>query len=179
MNNWSRPALKTLINKPNLVGAEIGVDSGENALYILTYLDIKKLYLIDIWKGYNGLNGHGVIGNNDIAENCFNQARERLKDYNNKIVWIRDYSTKAVKLIDDEELDFVYIDGNHRYEYVKEDIIAYYPRVKIGGLVSGHDFKEDEPGVEKAVREILIDKQKETVYKQNWDWWTIKKGIYA
>jgi len=167
---WDRPALRSLIGKDNLVGAEIGVDSGTNALNILKYLDITKLYLIDVWKGYSRLNGSGVIGDDLIAQKCFERARNLLKDYNDKIVWIRDYSENAHKLIRDEELDFIYIDGNHRYEWVKRDIELYFPKVKIGGLVAGHDYKSEEPGVKRAVEEFFGKNYEQS----NWDWWEVR-----
>jgi len=170
MREWDRPALKTLVGKPNLIGAEIGVDSGRNALNILKYLDVTKLYLIDIWKGYNGLDGSGVIGDNENAERCFQCARNLLRDYNDKIVWIRDYSENAHKLIRNKELDFIYIDGNHRYEWVKRDIELYFQKVKIGGLVAGHDYKSGEPGVKKAVEEFFGKNYE----RSNWDWWEVR-----
>ena len=52
--------------------------------------------------------------------------------------------------------DFLYIDGNHRYEAVKSDLINYYPRVKKGGIISGHDYEfEGTPDVKKAVDEFF------------------------
>jgi len=180
MKEWDRPALKTLVGKPNLIGAEIGVDSGGNALNILKYLDITKLYLIDVWKGYSDnknkeLNGDGVIGDDLIAQKCFEHARNSLKDYNDKIVWIQDYSENAYKLIRDKELDFIYIDGNHRYEWVKRDIELYYSKVKIGGLVAGHDYKlQYKNDVIKAVHEFF-EPLKKQIYVQIWDWWSYKE----
>jgi len=174
MENFDRPALKSLIGKKDLVGAEIGVDSGINANHILQNLDIKKLYLIDVWAVYGNMCGSGVIPTNDKADECFKYARNLLKDYKDKIVWVRDYSWNAGRLIGNGELDFVYIDANHRYEYVKKDIELYYPKVKLGGLIAGHDFKGGEPGVKKAVEEFckLLNKK---AFIGNWDWW-VKKG---
>lgn len=68
-------------------------------------------------------------------------------------------STEAAKLYEDKSLDFVFIDANHRYEYVKEDIFAWTPKIKLGGLIAGHDYNHGElPGVTKAVNEIFGNK---------------------
>jgi hypothetical protein len=53
----------------------------------------------------------------------------------------------------DNSLDFVFIDAAHDYENVKADIIAWLPKIKVGGVISGHDYQH-EP-VRKAVYEIL------------------------
>ena len=189
-------ALNTLVNKSNLVGAEIGVGTGINALSILENLDIKRLYLIDPYADFftvvsesdridkNGVvkTSRRIVFNNmkyphihiDSNSFCKEGAIETVKEYSDKIIWIYDISSEAVNKIYDNELDFVYIDGNHKYEYVKQDIILYRDKVKKGGLVSGHDFDRDY--VEKAVREVV----KENIYygksnsRANLDWWYIK-----
>ena len=56
----------------------------------------------------------------------------------------------AVKFFDDKSLDFVYIDGNHEYSYVMEDLIFWFEKVKINGIMAGHDFGNRE-GVYSAV----------------------------
>ena len=67
-------------------------------------------------------------------------AKKVLKKYGNKVKFIRAFSEKAAKLIEDNSLDFAYIDGNHQYEFVKKDIELYYPKVKKGGIVGGDDY---------------------------------------
>lgn len=60
-----------------------------------------------------------------------------------------------------DSLDLVFIDGNHDYESVKEDIQLQIPKLKSGGLLAGHDYHLEEdcsPGVKRAVDELLKDK---------------------
>ena len=159
-----RPALNILKDKSNIVGAEIGVGGGANALSILELLDIKRLYLIDQYLPYRGLKYHGVWPENTNPKEIKENAIKYLAQYNDKIVWIFKLSEDAVNDID-ELLDFVYIDGNHRYEYVKKDIELYLPIIKKGGLICGHDFKH-EGGVTQAVREMFTD-----FGFSEWDWW--------
>ena len=167
-----RAVVKNLRNRSNLIGAEIGVGGSVHALQMLKHLDIKRLYLIDPYISY-GPGMHGVFANNDVALKIKKIAQEVLEPFYDKveIVWIFEYSDKAAIKIQDEELDFVYIDGNHRYEYIKKDIELYYPKVKKGGLISGHDYKKNEPGVIKAVHESFASKK---ITTDGWEWWVVK-----
>lgn len=151
----SRPALKTLIGKKDLVGAEIGVRFGCNSLRMFNFLDIKQLYLIDKRK--------------------LPEAISNLEDYKDKVVWLIGKSSEVYKSISDNSLDFVYIDGNHTYEYVKADILLYFPKVKMDGLISGHDYKDFAVGraVMRAVKEMFGDEI--NVNPPWWDWWVNKK----
>lgn len=165
-----RPSFKNLIGKYDLVGVEIGVDSGENAERILTNLSIKKLYLIDPWCGYEDLDGHGVIGDDENAERCYQHTVKVMEPFGDKVEIIRAFAESAAPLLPDE-LDFVYIDGNHRYKWVLLDIERYYPKIKLYGQIAGHDFKGGEPGVKKAVEKFFGD----NYAQRNWDWWHLKE----
>jgi hypothetical protein len=137
------------------VGAEIGVERGKFANHLLKNNPQLKLYGIDAWKTYKNYDGLPDISQERLSY-YYKEARERLKSYNIQLV--QDLSINAVKRFADESLDFVYIDANHRYEFVTEDIQAWSKKVKKGGMVAGHDYldnpKEDiNYGVKKAVDE--------------------------
>ena len=80
------------------------------------------------------------------------------------------YSNDIVKKFQDGWLDFVYIDANHQYEYVLEDIKLWTPKVKKGGVIGGHDY-HSSAGVKQAVNEVYKD-----FYQEKEDWWVIKNG---
>lgn len=82
-------------------------------------------------------------------------------------------SKDAINIIPNE-LDFVYIDGNHDYEYVKEDINIWYSKVKEGGIIGGNDFDAGHFGVVRAVLEF-VEKNNLTLYGDIFDWWIIKE----
>jgi hypothetical protein len=166
-----RPFVKFLKGRKNLVGAEIGVEGGRNAKIMFEELDIKHLYLIDIFDTYLGMDDHGVLCSTEVGKACYNGTVYNLRDYMDRITLIVDFSEFAVDKIK-EELDFVYIDGNHRYEYVKKDINLYYPKIKIGGVIGGHDFKYAEKGVVVAVAEFFF---RTGFQYESWDWWAEKK----
>ena len=67
---------------------------------------------------------------------------------------IRLKSTEAVEMYEDRSLDFIFIDGSHEYEDVKEDLSVWYSKVKRGGTIAGHDYTT-YPGVKKAVDEFF------------------------
>lgn len=168
-NSWlsDRPVFKLLLDRRDLIGCEIGIGGGANARNMLEYLDIKRLYLVDQYLPYENLKYHGVWATKEEAEKVKKVALEYLDGYKDKIVWIHSLSKEAVCLID-EQLDFVYIDGNHRYEYVKMDIELYLPKVKKGGIICGHDFNHED-GVNKAVLELFGN----DFSHSKWDWWKI------
>jgi hypothetical protein len=72
----------------------------------------------------------------------------------NKIKTIVSLTDEAAQYFDDSSVDVVFVDGGHSYEVVKADILAWLPKVKKGGIISGHDFNAWQ-GVNKAVTEIF------------------------
>jgi len=145
-------------NKQNMIGVEIGVHRASNAENFLNGLDIKKLYLVDIF-------------DNHFIEQL---ARKNLKKYDPKTVFIKDTSENAVKDIP-ANLDFVYIDGNHKYRFVKKDIELYYPKVCNGGVIGGHDINT----LSVFVSCILFALKKRLIssfHILNPDWWVVKNG---
>lgn len=122
-------------------GAEIGVFTGYYSEVLCRVMPGLKLLCVDPWEK----------GKYKEAEQ---EALDRLKLYNTQIMKM--YSAEAAKQVDDESLDFVYIDGAHDYANVKIDIEAWTPKVRKGGIVSGDDFYEfpsGKGGVQKAVCE--------------------------
>ena len=114
----------------NLVGAEIGVYKGAHAESLLENLSMKKLYLIDSYCIYDefdeGKKHYGV--DEDTLHVAEREAKERLKRFSDKVIHVRKKSSEALEDIPGE-LDFVYVDGNHQYEFVREDIENYYPKI--------------------------------------------------
>ena len=176
---FPRPFERLGIDGENLIGAEIGVYKGEHAESLLENLSIKRLYLIDSYEDYTDYKDakrhYGY--DQDILEDAEKEAKERLEEkFYFHIKWIREKSINALKDIPDK-LDFVYIDGNHEYEFVREDIKNYYPKIKKGGILGGHDFYngfcQEHNGVINAVTEFIV-KNKLQLHVELPDWWIIK-----
>ena len=147
--------------KKDLVGIEIGVYKGENAVSILKLLPIKRLYLIDPYQSYTEFSAseteYITLSQKDL-NNAKIQAFRRLSKFKDKIVWINEISDIAYKKIP-EQLDLIYIDGNHSYEFVKRDMENYYTLLKENGILAGHDI--DMPDVLSAFIDFVKEKSKE------------------
>ncbi|NQS89087.1 class I SAM-dependent methyltransferase [Patescibacteria group bacterium] len=159
----------------NLVGAEIGIRYGNNAKTMLIYLPLSQLYLIDSYEAY--LDWDGSFFSQNIQDKTWRMAHKKLSKYKEKLIWIRKTSNQAVKDIKDNSLDFCYIDGNHEYKYVVEDMFNYWIKVRPGGILGGHDIAiRHIPGVAKALFEFLRQHNKCKWYIVGCDWWIIKEG---
>jgi hypothetical protein len=135
INSMPRPMIKYIasLNQKSLIGAEIGVGSGSNSLSIFNTLDIKHLHCVDPFPPNLGK----PTKNNPVPVEAKDVAFAALKD--KPVVWHVETSLDAAKKID-EQLDFVYIDGLQDYKSVLDDIAAWYPHVRKGGVVGGSRF---------------------------------------
>jgi len=160
-----------LASRRDMIGAEIGVRYGENAVFLLDALDIEILYLIDPYDAYEE---YQEDWNNQMMTEAENTAKEKVGAFGN-VKFIKKYSENAVADLP-ENLDFVYIDGNHEYEYVKSDITSYWPIVKEGGILAGHDYTQSWPGVVEAVDEFANRKEL-NVTADLWGDWFLQKPM--
>jgi predicted O-methyltransferase YrrM len=159
-------------SKP-LRGVEIGVANGENAESMLKTLNIEKLFLVDPYQQHyvQETRAHPLVI--EVPMITYETAKKRLEPFKDNIVFLVKTSDEAAKEIPDE-LDFVYIDGNHGYEYVKRDLENYYPKVKVGGIIGGHDFfLTFFEGLVKAVVEFTL-KHDLRLQGEHVDWWIVK-----
>ena len=165
------------------VGAEVGVFDGYFSEELCKAIPGLKLFSIDGWQIYGGYRNTSY---QKMLDGAYEITKKRLKPYNAEV--IKKFSLDAIKDFEDESLDFVYLDGNHEYEYVKQDIEAWTPKVKKGGIVSGHDYYESKSGrlgVIKAIDEYITEhgyklnttEWNKDTYKDNRQpsWWFVKE----
>lgn len=125
-------------------GAEVGVGTGRHAVQMLNAVPNLHLYAIDPWEKY-------FRCSQELCDKRYNATVNRLKDKNATI--IRKRSIDTYSDFEDGSLDFVYIDGDHRFDAVMMDIILWAPKVRKGGIVAGHDYYAFyQSGVVDAVR---------------------------
>lgn len=132
---------------------EVGVFDGHYAEILCQKNPTAEVCAIDCWQVYPGYRDHKFKSSMDRAEAA---ARKRLAPYKCEIV--KEFSNIAVKSFEDGSIDSVFIDGNHKYDFVKEDIEIWAPKVRIGGIVSGHDYyvtPSGNVGVINAVDEYV------------------------
>lgn len=134
--NISRDDLpQFFVDRGYKVGAEIGTAQGEyTEKFCQNGLTI---YAIDPWIAYGGYDKSPE--HQKALDSHYQTAKERLSNYPNCKI-IKKTSMKAVADFADNSLDFVYIDGNHEFKYVAQDIYEWTKKVKSGGIVSGHDY---------------------------------------
>lgn len=148
--------------------AEIGVARGRFSRLITWHARPEKLVLVDPWIHQSQLhetNSHNV-------DQQFQDRRHRLVStmfkvigplFRTRVQIVRDYSVPAAAQFASETFDWVYIDGDHSYEAVRDDLASWAPRLKRDGFILGHDFArhsgalEGEYGVVEAVSDFLQD----------------------
>lgn len=136
----NRIELIDIFQKHNLIGrgVEVGSFKGQYANEILKKWS-GKLYLVDVWRELN--TSEYLDSSNQIEYlKILNECCENIKGNEYRCFMIRADSVNGSKMFLDESLDFVYIDANHKYEYVKQDISLWFPKVRKGGIIAGHDY---------------------------------------
>lgn len=142
-------------------GAEIGVREGAYSARLCRHNPNIELFCIDVW---------GVFDKKYTQEkqdSIYAKAVQNLSKYNATL--IRKKSLDAINDFKDESLDFVYIDGNHKFDYACPDIIYWSYKVRTGGIVAVHDCYGGEAGVQKAVEAY--------VHSHHIDPWYITKEL--
>jgi hypothetical protein len=131
---------------------EVGSWKGRSASYMAVEIhNLNKKIKFDCVDTWNGSVEHVREGFD--LNNLYNEFLNNIKPVSHIINPIRMTSLEASKLYADKSLDFVFIDASHEYEDVKNDIIHWFPKVKVGGVLGGHD--RGWQGVAKAVSELL------------------------
>jgi hypothetical protein len=138
-------------------GAEIGVAGGLYSEQLCQGNSRLRLTCVDQWTHYAGYPQRYI--NFIIADE--QKARDRLAPYGCQI--IKKASIEAARDVPDRSLDFIYIDADHRFEYVVMDLFFWTPKVRSGGIIAGHDY-ENVPGhhrthVIEAVQGFTIQHQ--------------------
>ena len=131
------------------IAVEVGVDLGLFARMLLSGSNIEKLYLVDPYLPYPEIPHE--------RETAWETAGENLKEFDERLTWVLKKSADAATMLRYAKLplDFVYVDAEHTYEAVSEDLAAWWPLVRPGGTLAGHDY--DLPAVRRAVDEFFMD----------------------
>lgn len=162
-------ALEVLVRLPSgpRRGVEVGVWRGEMSASLLRLKPDLFLYMVDNWlpseERPESYRLSGDIRSQDDAETMADAARKAIAWTeaweDRRKIFLGD-SLDAADYFDDGSLDFVFLDAEHTYEAVSADIVAWLPKIRSGGLMSGHDYsppgvhsKRGWPGVVRAVDE--------------------------
>ena len=140
----TRKELGNLLNSLSLTGSavEVGTHKGHYALEFLNCWKGSMLYCVDPWSVPDGYEEqvptlpYGTTTRDEDYEDCQN----RLSLHKGRVTYMREMSHSAISKFHDHSLDFVYLDGDHRQEQFKRDLHLWFPKVKKGGILAGHDF---------------------------------------
>lgn len=147
------------IMKKNAIVAELGVAIGGHSKLILDHTKPTELHLIDSWT-YNDKNYKYPIEKHKSEEICIKEWQTTVNKFkNNENVTVhRNNCVDAAKKFKDGYFDWIYIDAGHRYECVYADLESWYPKVKKGGVIVGHDYTKLLLGTNKMeVQEAVND----------------------
>lgn len=171
-----------LLNHLGLLGnaVEIGVYQGEFSSIMLSFWGGDRYFMVDRWKHVEGYADYANTYDHDAV---YKSVCEKFGD-NPRATIIKLDSLSASCLFKDGFFDFIHIDADHSYQGCKQDIHAWYPKLRIGGVFSGHDYLDGHNecglfGVKSAVdefaQEVNADLRitKEIMWKS---WYWIKKS---
>jgi hypothetical protein len=149
------------------VGVEIGVWAGDLSAAILRAVRPTRLHLLDPWAfapderyeqaWYGGARAGSQVEMDQVYERVLQRFETEIAD--GAVVIHRSTSAEAAAEFEDASLDWVYVDGNHLYEYVQTDLALFAPKVRPGGLLAGDDYGAAgwwDDGVRRAVDRFLV-----------------------
>eukprot|EP00933_Yihiella_yeosuensis_P030664 TRINITY_DN24279_c1_g3_i1.p1 TRINITY_DN24279_c1_g3~~TRINITY_DN24279_c1_g3_i1.p1 ORF type:complete len:301 (-),score=31.63 TRINITY_DN24279_c1_g3_i1:59-961(-) len=175
-NTMPRQHIFALLNRNlglNGTWVEVGVQRGEFSIGLLElmhgtdrYGSVNAFYLVDPWREQSLYDDDANVPNKDQFRNMAT-VMEQAVSFWNKVRFVQLGSTEAARLFDAESVDFIYLDGRHEYCGVVDDLLAWWPKLKIGGIMGGDDYgwstmwvqcqngSRIEGGVKRAVKAIL------------------------
>jgi len=135
--------------RPGMIVVEVGVWDGSTSKEWVPVVqeNAGEAVLIDLWLG--NPTAKGIHAKREKrADEVFDILKDRLKDYS-CVRYVEMDSTEAASLFSDGSVDICFLDADHRFSKVSQDIMAWMPKVKAGGILCGHDCEELGNWIEK------------------------------
>ena len=171
------PVMSRLINNFKLkIGCEVGVAFGMHSEFMLNNTAVEKLYSIDPYQHFNGGYDDPMNLSQETFDMLYYKVKKRLSIFGSRSICLRQKSVDASCFFNSNELDFVFIDANHSYDGVMQDLHAWYDKIRPGGFLVGDDYILLFPGVIRAVNEFFAHKgiKLHQDYEQPRIWWIQK-----
>lgn len=149
--NFGRNELALLLRELNFnYGVEVGVAAGAYSEILCKANPQMVISGVDSWAPYPGYRDYV---RQSTLDGLYKKASLLPGKYPNYQI-IKEFSIDAVKRFADKSLDFVYLDANHKDPFVTQDITEWHKKVKVGGILAGHDYVQTNHGfdVKKAVQ---------------------------
>jgi hypothetical protein len=150
VNGQSLIHLMNIYFEQDIVGVEIGTGHAQTLCTWLQQCNkIKTIHTVDPYKPYqtflkNPYNEEpSFIGDDKVVDYAELTANHNIKfsGFKDKVVIHKEDSLSVSKKFEDDSLDFIFLDGYSNYNEVETDLNAWYPKLKKGGLFSGHDWE--------------------------------------
>ncbi|MBM3838681.1 MAG: tetratricopeptide repeat protein [Verrucomicrobia bacterium] len=159
----TRELFPHLLNQLGLIGTgvEVGVRKGQFSEHLLQHWQGRLLFSVDPWREFSQreYQDSANVSQANQDQLCCDTIKRLMRYAGRSVIW-RMTSREAAPLVPDGSLDFCYVDADHSYEAVREDIQLWHPKVKPGGILGGHDYIADGSysfgtfGVQSAVNEF-------------------------
>ena len=134
------------------LGAELGVHEGVTHMYLLDRNPSLTMIGVDLYQGKQA--------------KYWDAISPKLMSAGVRSRFYKENTVTAAKNVTDDEIDFVFIDADHTYKGVKADILAWMPKVRKGGYITGHDC--DNENIKRALVEIFGEGGYETAWDEVW-----------
>ena len=157
---------------------EVGVYQGILAKYLLNECKLTKYYMVDPWVVY--LEPEGTIGkikSQEEWERTFRKVLKVVKKHEEVVKILRMTSKEASEKFKSLSIDLGFIDARHVFDHVVEDIRLWWPIVRIGGTLSGHDFKQKQ--VKEAVYFMFEKEDVQFVNTKCGGVWIVEKRVHV
>jgi hypothetical protein len=162
------------------IGVELGVLDGEFSAQIRKVVEPERLYLVDLFTGSTQLKRRSASGNWEVYAPTGAQAWEAVRQRfalqlaNGQVQLVCAEACAWLASLSPRTIDWVYLDDDHTYGHVAQELILAAECVKPGGWIMGHDYCDVLPGVPQAVNEfcqklgleidVLTDEEPQPVY---------------
>ena len=167
----------------NSICAELGVFKGSFSKQIIKYTSPKEIYLIDVWwtefgeyyPDWGEYTNYGKLKTRD----AYNETLKKINNYPNTFIHVGN-DVEFLKTFSNHYFDWVYIDSSHDYNHTINELEVLESKIKLNGIICGHDFHQDENhihyGVTKAIVEFCRNYNWKLIYTDNQMQWAIKKA---
>jgi len=156
----------------DMVVVELGSNTCKNAVTWMYNLPIKKAYLVDLFNNY--ITFEGKMDNYGDGNIRFAKAVKRMKKFGDKAKVIKADAIKVAESIPDN-LDYVRIDINPTYDLTLKALETWFPKLKIGGYISGHGFRSTNIEETRAVLNFIDNHQDSLSFSGRCNEYWIKK----
>ena len=137
------------------VGVEVGVKEGKFSAHLLRTFPKLRMIGVDPYEVQPTSDEMGYQTYSDWSfSGIMKQLQSNLGPYQDRFELVRKYSAEAAVDVEDESVDFVFIDAQHTYRGVRDDIELWSKKIRPGGVLCGHDYDFTRPRFADVIRAV-------------------------